>query len=490
MIRDRSQPNLRVTPQRSAHQQISILAAILVIASLGAYYWQFLPTGSISRFDEYLTFDRSFNIIRHQDWFTIYLMDEPNFSKPPLHYWLTALAMEHSSDLEFALRIWPFMEGLMLLFCVGVLAYVLKPSTPFVLLLAVVLASGSRHLWALSTSAMLDTGDALFLTMTLISLLLSLRDPRYWYLVAFSIALGALQKSPINLLMVIYVLTVLQLFKRHHGMDIAEVVRNKHFKIAIPLAFLSVIIWPLVQVARYDFSFMEHYYSGQILQRFAPSFGSHKVSFIKLLEWVVRPNPLCITLSLILLPWAIRFVDRVHAIVMLSVVIAFFVLMTLASGQIFHRYTLLIEPIFYAYLAVLVILFVPNIKKALVLSITAVLLTGSPLIGAKGVHKSQLEKFYPLLETYKGMVRPADRLVLCQFETGVRFVHPVAFKHFATDHRSFKILSKADDLKHLEGTTGRILGLCTVEHYKKIKSGLKHPTILHEDVGHLIWRSD
>lgn len=490
MIRDRSQPNLRVTPQRSSHQLISVLAAILVIASLGAYYWQFLPTGSISRFDEYLTFDRSFNIIRHQDWFTIYLMDEPSFSKPPLHYWLTALAIEHSSDLEFALRIWPFVEGLMLLFCVGLLAYVIKPSTPFVLLLAVVMASGSKHLWALSTSAMLDTGDALFLTMTLISLLLSLRDPRYWYLVAFSIALGALQKSPINLLMVIYVLTVLQLFKRHHGIDIAGVIRNKHFRIAIPLALLSVIIWPLVQVVSYDFSFMEHYYSGQIFQRFAPSFGGHKVSFIKLLEWVVRPNPLFIALSLILLPWAIKFVDRVHAIVMLSVVFAFFVLMTLASGQIFHRYTLLIEPIFYAYLAVLLIWFVPNIKKALVLSLSAVLLTGSPLIGEKGLQKSQLEKFYPLLKTYAGLVRPDDRLVLCQFDTGIRYVHPVAFKYFATDHHRFIILSRPDDLSALEGTTGRVLGLCTAEHYNKIKSGLNHPTVLHEDVGHLIWHSE
>lgn len=476
--------------QPSGQHIWSIFASIILIAGLGAYYWQFLSTGSISRYDEYLTLDRSLSIIRYDDWFSIYLMDELNFNKPPLHYWLTAFAIKHSNDLEFALRIWPYIEGLSLIFFVGVLAYSIKPSKPFVMLLAIIMASGSKHLWTLSTSAMLDSGDALFFTMTLSFLIISLRNPKCWYLVALSIALGAFQKSPLNLLTVIYVLSVLRVLRRYHNLDIAEVLKNNHFRFAMVLALFSVIIWPFIQVLRNDLNFIEHYYLSQIIQRFTPSASNHSVSFVKLLEWIVRPNPLFLSLGLLLFPLYMRLFERHHAIIFLSVVITFLMLMGLASGPVSKRYTLLIEPVIYAYLSVLIAIIIPNIQLTVSACLVAVFLTGNPLISAKRLQHNQLEKYYPLLEKYAGMVKADDIPVLCQFDAGIRFVHPVAFKRFAIHNRQFILLTNMDDLKQLEKGSRSILGLCTAEHFSKIKSSLNHPAVLYQDVGHLVWRSD
>jgi 4-amino-4-deoxy-L-arabinose transferase-like glycosyltransferase len=455
---------------------------------LAGYYWQFLPNGSISRFDEFLTFDRSMNVLKFSDWGTIYLMDHPDFNKPPLHYWLTALAIQNFSDLEFALRIWPFIEGLLLIISTGLLAYTLNPKKPVVILLAAILASGSKNIWKLSLSAMLDTGDALFFTITLNFLIYAFRSPKYWYLVALSIGLGALQKSPLCLLMTLTMMTLLYVTKRLHDIDMDSLMKDYRFRISIVIAIVSVFIWPAIQIYRHDFNVLESYYLGQIVNRFSPSLIEHKISTIKLLEWIVRPNALCLTLGVLLLPLAPKLLKRHESIIVIAIPILFFIMMKFASGQIFHRYTLLIEPLIYAYLACFLVYYFRNYWLALIAALILVFSIGSSFVEESTINSNQLDIFKPILNEYAKEIKVGDRFALCRFESGVTLVHPVAFKYFAVNHQPFKVLTNIDNSKKFLSGNGPKLVLCSEKDFKQIKNFLKAPLILYSEENNLIFR--
>ena len=184
-----------------------------------------LGVGTIHQYDEYHTLDRSNAFLITNDWFTVYEQNTPTFRKPPLQYWLTAVALKNSQDLEFALRLVSYLFGIGLLISTGILAYLINPSNPYVAPSAIIIMSSSTMFWVLtSLSAMLETGAAFFSTISVIGTILAIRQPKWWYFVAAAVGFGALQKAPIALLMVasIFVLMMAQIPRYSHFFNYAE----------------------------------------------------------------------------------------------------------------------------------------------------------------------------------------------------------------------------------------------------------------------------
>ena len=76
---------------------------IFIVSLLSLYYWDMLGVGTIRQHDEYHTLDRSNAFLLTNDWFTVYQQNTPTFKKPPLQYWLTAVALKNYS--RFRVRI-------------------------------------------------------------------------------------------------------------------------------------------------------------------------------------------------------------------------------------------------------------------------------------------------------------------------------------------------------------------------------------------------
>ena len=473
------------------NQNLILSIALLFIGFLGFYYWPLLSLGSISRFDEFLTLDRSFSILRNNDWLSITLHDKPDFNKPPLHYWLTALALQNFNDTEFALRLFPFIEGLCLLLATGFLAYALKPKHPLVILISIIIFSSSKHLWSLSTSALLDTGDCLFFTLTLTFLILALQNSKFWYWVGISIILGSLQKSPLCFLLVGLILFTLFTLKKYHEIDPSKIFGSNHLKISFIIVIIFLFLWPTIQFFNYGFDYVNQYYGSQIFSRFSPSLNNNRVHLIKLMEWIIKPNPLFFFLSVISIPFASKFLSKSNSIILITIIVSFILLMKFSSGVVFSRYTFLIEPILSAYFSIILVSLIPNFFKLISVSTVAALLTGHTLIKIEDLYLNQLDKFYPVLSTYKKEITSNDNLVLCQFDTGVTIINQVAFDYYAVDHKKFTILGKMDDLKTIPASSNKqLLGLCRIDQYEIIKSKLNNPKVLYIQSNHLIWRSN
>ena len=156
------------------------LLTLALIAAFAVQQWQVLPQGAIQHTDEYLTLDRSNSFLLHDDYLTVYSENRPTFKKPPLQYWATAWLMQHTDDLEVALRLPSYLSAIALLVVTGILVGVLSPTTPWAIPAAVALLAGAKTFGESTQSALLDLGATLFATIAMLACWRALRQPRLW----------------------------------------------------------------------------------------------------------------------------------------------------------------------------------------------------------------------------------------------------------------------------------------------------------------------
>jgi 4-amino-4-deoxy-L-arabinose transferase-like glycosyltransferase len=94
------------------------LLLVLLLAAAVLHGWR-LGEGSLALWDESLTAERSREFRVTGDWLTPHVGLEPDFQKPPLYYWLTALNFFLFGETELSVRLWSVLFGLACL----VLAY-------------------------------------------------------------------------------------------------------------------------------------------------------------------------------------------------------------------------------------------------------------------------------------------------------------------------------------------------------------------------------
>ena len=403
---------------------VSLFLSIVIIFICFAYYMAMLGEGPLQGWDEYRTLDRSNGFSISNDWLTVYSENEPTFKKPPLQYWLTATLLNSISNDTLAARLPSFGFGLLLAISTGVLAYRLNQDNPYAAPSAIFILFSSSLFWQLTISAMLDTGMVFFVVLAVIGTLLALREPRYWYLVAFAIGAGALQKTPIALLIVGTILALIPITKRYHGISLAAVVSSNHFIFASLIMVVTVIFWPALQFGQYGSKALRQAYLSQMIERFDPlgKTGKHKdwmAVFYRREAIVWIPAMISVTF----LPFVFR---RFPAFVFTAVVFGFLLVMSMASGNVYDRYALLILPFLAASLAALSAQFLPGIVP-LLLATWLCWIGGGPFKSAHelGLTGNGQDQYKPLFESVSSSLSPDEKLVTCDWSTDTSRYPPI-----------------------------------------------------------------
>jgi predicted membrane-bound mannosyltransferase len=125
-----------------------LLGTILIFWNLGG--------DALIHWDEGRTAERAREILVFYDWITIHLNYQPDFAKPPLYYWLTALLYQLIGVNEFTARFWAALFGVLGLYAVyrlGTLLFSVAVGTVAAALLLTV-----TFYLEYARAAMLDTG--------------------------------------------------------------------------------------------------------------------------------------------------------------------------------------------------------------------------------------------------------------------------------------------------------------------------------------------
>ncbi|MEM9106327.1 MAG: hypothetical protein AAGC96_11790 [Pseudomonadota bacterium] len=147
MTRQTSTAGEKAMPAIAFQRALPILVTALLIAVIWGAHLHLIPAGTYHFYDEFHTLDRSTGFARHNDWFAVYSLQEVNFRKPPLQYWMTAGLLEAGADLQFALRLPSMIFAVGLLGATACLAGVLLPHRLWAMPGAVLLVACSTMFW-------------------------------------------------------------------------------------------------------------------------------------------------------------------------------------------------------------------------------------------------------------------------------------------------------------------------------------------------------
>lgn len=466
---------------------IPIIISLILITFFSFYYWNILSTGDLIRWDEYITLERSSNFLKKNDWSTIYTNQIPNFNKPPLQYWITAILIKNSDNLQFALRFCSYIFGLALLSSVGLLAYSINPKTTYVIPTAILIMSGSSLLWQYSISAMLDTGAAFFTTLTMASFIIALRNPKWWYITAIAIGLGTLQKSPLSLAVALLLLILLIATRKFYSISIKNIISNKHFKYSTILMLILSIPWPLIQFIRHGKKYIKHAFVLQIYDRFVPTTEIINIQ-TQWLQWFISDN-LFLWVPSIIAAFLLVFYKKFEYLIPFVSLILFSILMTMASGDIYSRYILQILPILAASLSIILTDHIPN--KAILLGGTLILtlLAGQPFqtVASLELNNNSQAQFIPYLKEFAKYLKDDEAPVRCFWGKNREKIFRGTYHYYASNDRKFFEISAPHELQAIARPPYR--GICSIDQFQELNATWEGLQVVREFHGMIHWVS-
>ncbi len=160
--------------------------------------WPKIDAGTLWHHDELLTANRTREILTRGDPGMLTLNFAPDFRKPPLQYWLCAVALRALPGRpELAVRLPSLLSGAACLLALASLARAAYPKDePAVAWTAVLALAGCGYFILMSRLGLLDTGAALWLTLALTGCQLARTNPRWWWFTGVACVAGAWQKAP------------------------------------------------------------------------------------------------------------------------------------------------------------------------------------------------------------------------------------------------------------------------------------------------------
>jgi len=472
------------------------LAAILsvILACLLAFHFSgMLGAGAISLFDEYYTYDRSIGFAKNDDWLAVFTGNIPSFKKPPLQYWMTAGFMASGLDHLTALRLPSLIFAVLTLLNVGLFAFLLYPRSALVAPAAVLLLASSQRFWEYALSAMLDMGATFFANLSLTAFLMALRQPKWWYLVAIAIGLGAWQKAPIGLILVGGMLVALHLTRRFHDIDTRKLVRTREFRTSFYLTLFLLLLWPLIQVVRFGPLAIKYLLVDEMLDRFSPFGVNERKTVVRIFGVITDREPLvriAACISLFCLPFLTR---RRELIVFPIVFLLFVASVILASGETYPRYSLIFLPMLLASLAVCIFVVARFAWLALLLVVGVSLLYsggGGPFRSADSmpIWESSQTRLLPLFRSVEAAGGPDETIILCR---GGGMI-PGAVSVYSAGSRRMVRLETPQQFRSYQAR-GRVQppyrGLCSVSEMQKMERILDGFEIVETSFGVVHWTS-
>jgi 4-amino-4-deoxy-L-arabinose transferase-like glycosyltransferase len=476
----------------ASRDALASLAAAALLGLFALWYAPLLGTGFIAHTDEFATLDRSSAMLTTGDWATVHSRNLPSFKKPPLQYWMSAALMEAGVSLPTALRLPSLLFALAGLWAAGFLARTLLPASPWAAPAAILLCAGSLDYWSAGTSALLDSGSVFFATLALAATIRALERPFWWYAVAVAVVLGAIQKAPIGLFLVLGYLLVLVLTRTAHGIDVRAIRRSVAFRRALWITVIGALAWPILQIMRHSTVTVIEDLLGQTVGRFVPAGFDEDLTDITGLYGMILGDeaPLRILgiVALVWLPWRLR---RMELLPLPALFGLYVLLMYLAVGNVSGRYTVVFLPLLAAALAaVIASLPVPALARtAGVVAISA--LSFGPL---KTVADLRLEAppeqpaAIAALRDIGAALRPEETLVICNWRP--RVFPPGMVTYFASGGRPFEMPESPEELAKAlrEGTLpGPLRGLCPTAQVEELAATLPGIARVSEAQGFTHW---
>jgi len=474
---------------------IAYLAAALLLCLFALWYAPAIGTGFISHTDEYLTLDRSSSMLSRGDWWMVHSGNTPSFKKPPLQYWMSAALMDAGFGLTTALRLPTLLFAIAGLVAVGFLARVLSPENAWCIPAAIVLCASSLQFWNLSTSALLDTGSMFLATLAVAATIRALERPEWWYVVAVAIVLGALQKAPIGMFVVLGYLIVLSRTRSAHGIDLPAIRRLPAFRRAVAIAVIGSLAWYVLQFLRYPSVTVLEGMLGQTVGRFVPlGLDEDLANVAGLYRMIVADEPILRGLgiiALIWLPWRLRRLELLPLPVLFGL---FVLLMYLAVGNVSGRYSVVFLPWLAAALAV-VVLSLPLsafLRAVAVLAISAASLGPlKPLADLDLDQPAEHVAAIAMLREAGAALRPEETLVVCNWRP--RSMPGGMVSHIASGGRTFEMpLSVGEIAERVQDgeLSGPFRGVCPTVQLDEMAKGLTGLVRISEAHGFTHWTAD
>ena len=475
-----------------ARNILATLAAAMLLGLVALWYAPTIGSGFITHTDEFATLDRSSSMISTGDWWSVHSRNLPSFKKPPLQYWMSAALLEAGMGLPLALRLPSLLFAIACLAATGLLARAILPASPWVAPAAMLLCASSLDFWMLSTSALLDTGSVFFATLAVAATIRALERPGWWYVAAAAVALGALQKAPIGLVVVLGYLVVLSRTASLHGLDVAAIRRAPAFRRAVRIALVAVLAWPALQLARHGSLTVVEDLLGQTVGRFVPAgFDEDLADFSGLYDMIIRAEPVLRGLgiaALAWLPWRLRRFDLLPLPVLFG---AYVLLMYLAVGNVSGRYTLVFLPWFAAALAAVILsLGLPALARAAAIVAVSALSLG-PLKPQEVLGLAQSDRQAEALAALSAVgaaLRPDETLVICNWRP--RTFAPGAVTYFAAGGRPFEMPLSPGELPERTAAgelAGPFRGLCPTAQLEEMAERLTGLVRVEEMSGFTHW---
>jgi 4-amino-4-deoxy-L-arabinose transferase-like glycosyltransferase len=471
--------------------RLPILITGVIIAAVWAVYLPLLPVGGISQYDEFYTLDRSISFARMGDWFTVFSGNEPSFRKPPLQYWMIAGLLEAGVGETVALRLPSMLFALGMLGVTAWLARLLAPALPWAMPLAVGLLGSSPQFWIYANSAMLDVGAGLFAALAVATAAVAVERPRFWYLVAVIVGVGALQKAPVGLLFVAAGLLALWLVRRVAGADWARMTPSPAFGRASWIALALVLAWPLLQSARYGTDAISESHDRQMFARFAPDAEEGLRGLADLTDLLIVGEPWLrwpALAAVLMLP----FLTRKRAAVMVAGVVVFYATALLvAGGNVYARYTLTILPLLAAALAVVLAQIPPLPWAGISLGAVLAVLNGGLYPGAaqRGavLQPEDVSRQVGVLRQVGEEIAPDETLVYCRSRDLGRLI-PGAVSVYASNGQP---ILASPQLERTDGVVkGPFRGVCLATEIGPVEPLVEGFAVVRDEDGYVIWTAE
>jgi 4-amino-4-deoxy-L-arabinose transferase-like glycosyltransferase len=488
------QQRMKPTGDRATILPLIVSAAVMAVVWI--FHLSLIAEGGINHMDEFYTLDRAWAFISHDDWLTVYKLQVPDFRKPPLQYWMTALLLNGGVDQTTAVRLPSLTFALGALASAGLLAYAIRPQNVWVVPAAILLCASSGEFWAYSLSAMLEAGVAFSVTLALAAVLMALKKPRWWYVVAVAVVFGALQKAPIALALVLVFLTLLFSTARWHGCSLKVVTSNRHFRIAATIGLVGSFGWQLFQVLFHGFAVFREAYENQMVDRFSPfEDGFAARSLFELNGLVIAREPVLRwsgILSLFLLPWLL---SRAVLLPLAGVFLVFVLVMLFADGSVYSRYSLMFVPVYGAAIAVVLFSVLRSNLLAALAVVCVSLAVQGPFKKAEdlGLFPSNRQvRQIAVLSGVGAALKEDEALVVCNWDPAAR-MPTGAISFYAANGRPFTSLNSRGHIPRFfdgERSGAKLRGLCRRAELKELRDRLDGLSVVETHRGYVHWTAD
>ena len=250
----------------------SSLFLIIVLIVLSWYLFIFkIGQPSLWETDEAIYGEVAKEILRYGDWWTLRFNYREWFDKPPLYMWLTASLYSFFGWNEFTTRIWSALFGIGVVIAVYFLGKTMfNKRVGF--LSALILATSFQFI-VQSRIALVDVPLTFFVSLSILFFYLGhLHPDKSWYYLLSSLcmALAALTKVPVVVLMPVSIIAIYLLFTKKAG-------RLRGMRLPWLLAVFLVVAspWYIIELLRHGRVFVDNFFLVRTISRFTTEFEGH-----------------------------------------------------------------------------------------------------------------------------------------------------------------------------------------------------------------------